>query len=208
MATQSGLTRYYDGCAARTVYFITHPDVLIDPAVPVPEWPLSRRGQQRMSRALALSWVGGVGAIWCSTERKARDAADVLARHLGLPVAELADLGENDRSATGYLPRAEFEAVANEFFAHPARSVRGWETAIDAQRRIVSAVDELLTASAVNRGDTAIVAHGGVGTLQLCYLRGDTISRAHDQPPNNGGNYFAFDFESRRLLHGWRAIDG
>jgi hypothetical protein len=68
MATQSGLTRYHNGCAARTVYFITHPDVLIDPAVPVPEWPLSRRGQQRMSRALMLAWVGGVGAIWCSTE--------------------------------------------------------------------------------------------------------------------------------------------
>jgi broad specificity phosphatase PhoE len=122
-------------------------------------------------------------------------------------VAELAELGENDRSATGYLPRAEFEALANEFFAHPARSVRGWETAIDAQHRIVSAVDELLAASAVKLGDTAIVAHGGVGTLLLCYLRGDTISRAHDQPPNNGGNYFAFDFGSRRLLHGWRPVD-
>ena len=33
------------------VYFITHPDVLIDPAVPVPEWPLSPRGRARMQAA-------------------------------------------------------------------------------------------------------------------------------------------------------------
>jgi len=30
---------------------------------------------------------------------------------------------------------------------------------------------------------------------------------AHDQPANNGGNYFAFDAGTRRLHHGWRAID-
>jgi len=27
------------------VHFITHPDVVIDPAVPVPDWPLSARDQ-------------------------------------------------------------------------------------------------------------------------------------------------------------------
>lgn len=192
---------------ARTVYFVTHPDVLIDPTIPVPEWPLSPRGRERMARALALPWVGGVRTVWCSTERKARDGAAMLAEHLGLSVAELAGLGENDRSATGYLPRAEFEAVADLFFAHPNESVHGWERAIDAQRRIVSAVEEVLTVSAGCGGDIAVVAHGGVGTLLLCHLRGDPIGRQHDQPPNNGGNYFAFDVATRRVLHGWKAID-
>lgn len=191
----------------RTVRFITHPDVLIDPTVPVPEWPLSPRGRERMVRALARPWVGGVRAVWCSTERKARDGAEILAAHLGLPVSELADLGENDRSATGYLPRAEFEAVADLFFAHPDESVRGWERAVDAQRRIVGAVEAVLAASAGCGGDIAIVAHGGVGTLLLCHLGGLPIGRRHDQPPNNGGNHFAFDAATRRLLHGWRAID-
>ena len=190
-----------------TVYFITHPDVLIDPAVPVPEWPLSPRGIGRMRRALALSWIGTIRAIWCSTERKARDGADILAEYLGLPVTELTALGENDRSATGFLPRAEFEIVADQFFANPEQSIRGWERAIDAQRRIVAAVAHVCGASAA-KGDIAIVSHGGVGTLLLCHLRGDAIGRAHDQPPNNGGNFFAFDAATRRLHHGWRAIDG
>lgn len=187
-------------------YFITHPDVQIDPALPVPEWPLSPRGRERMSQALAQPWAGGLRTVWCSTERKARDGAEMLAEGLGLSVAELAALGENDRSATGYLPRAEFEAVANLFFARPEESVRGWERAIDAQSRIIAAVDQALAAS-VEGGDVAIVSHGGVGTLLLCYLNGCPIGREHDQPPNNGGNYYAFDIQNRRLCHGWEPVD-
>ena len=145
--------------------------------------------------------------MWCSTERKARDGAQILTENLSLPVTELADLGENDRSATGYLLRTEFEAMADQFFAHPEQSVHGWERAVDAQCRIVAAVEEVL-AAASNRGDVAIISHGGVGTLLLCHLRGCPIDREHDQPTNNGGNYYAFGVESRHLHHGWRPIDG
>jgi len=52
-------------------------------------------------------------------------------------------LGENDRSATGYLEPQEFETTANAFFAYPERSIRGWETAQAAQTRIVEAVHDL-----------------------------------------------------------------
>jgi len=190
-----------------TVYFVTHPDVQIDPALSISEWPLSPRGRERMTHALTLPWLRGVRAVWSSTERKARDGAEIWARHLGLTITELPELGENDRSATGYLPKAEFEAVANQFFAHPEISVRGWERAIDAQRRIVGAVEKILTTVPGSENDIAIVAHGGVGTLLLCHLRGDTIGPQHDQPPTNGGNYFAFDTATRRLRHDWRAID-
>ncbi len=165
-------------------------------------------GPRADGHALALPWVSNVRAVWCSTERKARDGADILAKHVGLPVAELAGLGENDRSATGYLPRAEFEAVADLFFAYPGESVRGWEKAIDAQRRIVCAIEEVLVRSVNCGGDVAVVAHGGVGTLLLCHLRGDPIGRQHDQPPNNGGNYFAFDAMTRQVHHSWKAMDG
>jgi len=193
--------------AARIAYFVTHPDVLIDPTVPVADWPLSAFGRARMARALAQPWVAGIRAVWCSKERKARDGADILAAHLALSVTDLDELGENDRSATGYLAKAEFESVADQFFARPTLSVRGWERAIDAQRRIVAAVDHVLAASAGCNGDIAIVSHGGVGVLLLSHLRNDTISRKHDQPPNNGGNHFSFDIETRRLRHGWQPID-
>jgi len=190
------------------VHFITHPDVVIDAAVPVPDWPLSERGRARMRAALTAPWVAGIGAVHASTERKAIDGAEILAGHLVLGFATHAALGENDRSATGFLPRAEFEATADLFFAHPTASIRGWERAIDAQARIVAAVDRLLTLPRP-AGDVAIVAHGGVGALLLCALLGESISRARDQPPTAAGGFrFAFEVTTRTVRQGWERIDG
>jgi broad specificity phosphatase PhoE len=116
------------------------------------------------------------------------------------------EFGENDRSGTGYLSEPEFDAVVDEFFRRPEESVRGWERAVDEQRRITAGTKAVLRANPVD-GDVAIVAHGGTGTLLLCHLAGVPISRDRDQPRTNGGNYFAFDLMTFRLLHGWRSID-
>lgn len=192
---------------ARTVYFITHPDVVIDPSVPVPRWPLSARGIERMRVFLTNPWVRRIGSVYCSKEQKAIDAAVLLAAHCAIAYQTVAELGENDRSFTGYLPSAEFQATADLFFAHPERSVRGWETALSAQRRISRAIDSILESEA-RPGDIAIVSHGGVGTLHLCRLKHQPISRAAEQPGTNGGNYYAFEARTKSLLHEWKPIDG
>jgi broad specificity phosphatase PhoE len=189
------------------VFFITHPDVAIDPSVPVPDWPLNERGRARMRAMAAYLLTKGVCRIFASSERKARDGAQVLADGLGLTGYSIVDdLGENDRSATGYLAKQEFEEMADAFFAHPQQSVRGWEPAVVAEARIVCAVEQIL--SEASDGDLAIVGHGGTGTLLYCHLAGLPIDRLYDQPATNGGNWFAFDRASRKLLHdGWRSID-
>ncbi len=105
--------------AITVVHFITHPEVMIDPTIPVPKWPLSPFGMERMCLAAEQPWLMGVQSLFSSAERKALDAASMLAEKLKLAPVILDGLGENDRSATGYLPNAEFEAVADEFFAWP-----------------------------------------------------------------------------------------
>jgi broad specificity phosphatase PhoE len=188
-----------------SVFFITHPEVVIDPRIPVPQWKLSPRGVARVHRMLEQAWVADIGHIVASEERKAVDTAELLAGHLALSYAIRAELGENDRSATGYLPREEFEATADLFFEHPDRSVKGWEPARAAQARIVDAIAGILeTAPPVNM---AVVAHGGVGALLLCQLKGVPISRAEDQPGEGGGNFFVFRRDDRALLQGWHPID-
>ncbi len=97
--------------------------------------------------------------------------------------------------------------MADEFFARPEESVRGWERAADAQRRIVAAVQHAI-ALAPNAGDIAIVSHGGVGALLLCHLKGVPIARTEDQPGDGGGCVYSFDAASWRLLSGWRRIEG
>ncbi len=187
------------------VRFITHPDVVVDPARPVPEWHLSLRGIHRARMMLDRPWVAALRSLFSSGERKALDTAAILSAATGLDVTVLEALHENDRSASGYLPGPAFEAMADAFFAQPEESVRGWERAADAQARIVAAVEQVLALAPP--GDVAIIAHGAVGALLLCRLKGVPISRAEDQPGRGGGNLFAFDRDSRALLHGWRPID-
>jgi broad specificity phosphatase PhoE len=176
------------------------------PCRAIPDWPLSPVGMRRMRLALERPWLTGVKSVFSSGERKARDAAGLLAEQLRLKPVVVEGLGENNRSATGYLPKAEFEAVADEFFARPEESVRGWERAADAQRRIVDAVEHIISMAATE-GDIAIVSHGGVGALLLCHLKGVSISRSEDQPGGGGGNVYSFDGSDRRLISGWRRIE-
>jgi len=176
---------------SRVAYFITHPNVVVNRDIPVTQWPLSELGRTRMHKCLNQPWLSEVTSIYSSTEQKSVDGARILAEHLSLPFVQVSELGENDRSSTGFLPPSEFELVANEFFAKPEVSVRGWERAIDAQRRIVATVERLL-ATENTPGAVAIVSHGAVGTLLYCALAGKKIDRKWDQPPNGGGNYFRF----------------
>jgi broad specificity phosphatase PhoE len=197
--------RWKESDSVTSVFFITHPEIVVDSLIPVPQWRLSPRGVARVQRMLEQAWVAEIGYIVTSEERKAVDTAELLAGHLALSYVTRADLGENDRSATGYLPREEFEATADLFFAHPDQSVRGWEPAHNAQARIVGAIDGILEgAPPVNM---AVIAHGGVGALLLCRLKGVPISRAEDQPGKGGGNFFVFRRDDRALLQGWRPID-
>jgi broad specificity phosphatase PhoE len=172
--------------------------------VPVPRWPLSELGKKRMRAGLRQPWLRDITSIYCSTEQKAIDGATILGEYLELPFAQMPELGENDRSATGFLPPDEFERVADEFFAKPTVSVRGWERAVDAQGRVVSAVERI---AEQETGVIAIVAHGAVGTLLYCHLAGEPIARRWDQPPNGGGNYFRFTLSPRAAQSWWQPID-
>ena len=184
------------------VLFISHPEVNVDPAVPVPDWELTPRGRDRMRQFAEGPDARDLAAIWSSRERKAACAAAILAEHVGVPVRALEQLAENDRSTTGYLPPELFEPAVQAFFREPLLSHRGWETAAAAQQRIADAIETVLARSP--EGDVAIVSHGGVGTLLLCHLKGTAIHRAEDQPGQ--GNWYAFDRDSRAVLHGWRPL--
>lgn len=182
--------------------FVTHPEVIVDPAVPVPGWGLSATGCARMAAFAAGPVARGARAIWASAEVKAAQAAAILAQALNLPVQTDSDLGENDRSATGFLPPPEFERAADAFFAQPAISHRGWETALDAQARILRATRRIVAGQ--GPGDLVIVAHGAVGTLLYCALAGLPIDRRHDQPFQ--GHYWSAPLPGLEPAHGWRPI--
>ncbi len=188
--------------------YLTHPQVQIDPEVPVPDWGLSDLGRKRAQQALDLPWASSIRHVVSSAERKAIETAEIFANRADLPVAVVENLHENDRSATGFLPSEEFERVADAFFADPETSIRGWERAIDAQARIVAGIRSVLT-DLPDDMPVLFTGHGGVGTLLKCYLAGEPVDRRHDQKPG-GGCWYRFEktwLDSRSGTDlGWTAL--
>jgi broad specificity phosphatase PhoE len=189
-----------------SLIFVTHPEVVIDPLVPVPEWPLNAVGRARME-AFAERLVGrNVTAVYASAERKAMDGAEIVANRLGLPYRLDEALGENDRSATGYIAPPEFWEVVGEFFGRPHESVRGWERAIDAQARIVGAVGRIARDDETS-GDILVVSHGGVGALLTAYLQNVEIGRESRPPHPGGGCRLVVGRAPFTLKEDWRTIE-
>ena len=189
--------------------YVTHPQVLMEPAVPVPNWRLSPEGAKRARAFAGHPLLRDIGRIVSSRERKAMDLATILAEANAVPIDVDSDCGENDRSATGFVPPDRFEALANAFFARPYESVEGWETAASAQARVVRAFER-----ALGSHDTSIpivfAGHGAVGTLLKCHIDGRTIARAEDQSRighSGGGNIFAVRLADRKLLLDWTPME-
>ncbi len=195
--------------AMARLFYVTHPEVHVDPSTPVPQWSLSDAGRERAEsfsrQSPGQTVLSRVARVVSSHETKAIEAADIIAAAIGTTVEVREGLGENDRSATGFVPAEEFEKLADAFFADPEDSIRGWETAADAQARIVLHLADLLQPPETDR-DVVVVGHGGVGTLWYCHLMGLPIDRQHDQA--HQGSYFTVDLASGRPTHAWRSITG
>ncbi|MEE1610800.1 histidine phosphatase family protein [Microvirga sp. CF3016] len=189
-----------------SLVFITHPEVVIDPDQPIPEWPLNTVGRARMERFAGVLADRDVSAVYASTERKAMDGAAIVAERLGLSYATDEDLGENDRSATGYIAPPEFWDVVREFFGRPHESIRGWERAVDAQARIVNAIGRILREDET-AGDIIVVSHGAVGCLLTAHLQKVAIGQESRPSHPGGGCFIVIDRDSFTLTQDWRTIE-
>lgn len=189
-----------------SLIFLTHPEVVIDPHQPITEWPLNPIGRARMERFVDMLSDRTITAVYASTERKARDGAAIVAKRLGLSYATHEDLGENDRSSTGFIAPPEFWEVVREFFGRPHESIRGWERAIDAQTRIVNAVSRILREDETS-GDIVIVSHGAVGCLLTAHLQAVEIGQESRPQHPGGGCFIVIDRDTFTLTQDWRAIE-
>jgi broad specificity phosphatase PhoE len=189
--------------------YVTHPEVMMDPEVPVPMWGLSPEGEERARRFARHPLVKNVRNIVSSTERKAIELAQAMAVGARAPFTAEHEFGENDRSSTGYVPAARFEQLADAFFADPETSVEGWEPARDAQSRIVGAFGAAIALHDPTR-PIAFAGHGAVGTLLKCYLTGREIARHEDQRVvgnPKGGNVLVIRLKDLKLFGDWTPME-
>ena len=184
--------------------YITHPQVQIDPSIPVPKWGLSQQGRTRAKCFASLPILNSTKTIISSAETKAIETAIIISDAIDVPVIIREKTHENDRSATGFLEPNEFERVADLFFSKPLESVLGWETATHSQSRIVTEAMKVIQDNP--NGDILLVGHGAVGTLLYCSLSNIEISRKFDQP-SGGGNIFSYNVTKKAVLHHWISIE-
>lgn len=190
---------------SRLIRYLTHPQVTIDPQTPVPDWSLSLEGRARVMALAESGVLIATEAIYTSDETKALETAGILAESCFARVNIRPAMGENDRSATGFLPEPAFEVHADAFFANPGQSVNGWESAESAQARIVAAFHAALAETPT--GGMLFVGHGAVGTLLYCALAGLPIDRWYDQGAGGGGNFFTIDSDTLRPMHHWHPME-
>lgn len=184
--------------------YLSHPQVRIDPDIPVPDWSLSRQGRARILALHGARWLAGTTRIVSSAERKARETADLIGAMLGIDPQADAALNEIDRSSTGYIPHDRHEILADAFFAQPEASAEGWETATSVQQRGMQGLRRHVAAQGA--GDLLIVGHGGIGTLIWCALSG-TDPRGRPDQPAGGGCVWAARLPDLAPLHGWRVVE-
>lgn len=184
--------------------YLSHPQVIVDPTLPVPRWSLSDTGRGRMLALCGADWLAATTTILTSSETKACETAAILAAATGITPVIDAELDEIDRSATGYVPETRHDALADAFFARPDQNASGWETATDVATRGMRALHRHLARHA--EGDLLIVGHGGIGTLIWCAIAGLAPNRRHDQP-DGGGAIWAASLPDLAPLHCWRPAE-
>ena len=188
------------------VLFLTHPQVAIDPAIPVPDWTLSQLGADRMVRFAASPVLARVTAIYSSGERKAVDTARILSERTGHTL-QRGGSPARERSLRDRLPAA--------------RPVRGGGGPILCRAR-----DQRARLGAGSRravADCRLRArHRGSGRdlrrhrhCRPWWRRRPAagppcqgpISRRLDQPGSGGGNFLVCRRDRLALVHAWRSVD-
>ncbi|MBI3914623.1 MAG: histidine phosphatase family protein [Chloroflexi bacterium] len=149
---------------------IKHSLPKIDPRVPAREWHLSDEGRARCAPLAQKLATYSLDRVVASIEPKAKETAQIVAAHLGIPVEAADGLHEHLRVSIGYTRQAEFERAVAGFFARPGELVFGEETADAAHARFASALAREL--EKYPRENLAIVSHGTVMSLFIARANG------------------------------------
>lgn len=143
------------------VIFLRHFRTKIDKTLPVDQWGLDEEGTKAMENLLETYDFSGVRRILTSPEPKAKITGDSIARRYNIPVEELDDLKEVDRSAQGFI-EGDYAAVVKRYFNENAPDIR-WEPLSSVRQRIQRAMDRVTAED----GKVMVISHGMFMTLML-----------------------------------------
>lgn len=145
---------------------------------------LSERGREQALELAEQAAGRGFASLWSSPLPRARETAEIVARRLGLEVADDPRLMETDTGEWTDRPFADAEAADPERFAawvagDPGFAFPGGESFADQQERVVAALEDIRAAGPL---PALVVCHRNSMRLALEREQGRRLSL--DEIPN------------------------
>lgn len=181
----------------KTIYFITHPNVQVNPELPPDQWSLSQKGYQRLDQLSQESFWLEVQHIFASYDNRGQETGKYLAQKHNLPLQQFPGLHEYERRESPFLSLNDLRIAMRMFFKRPKESIFGWERALDAQNRIRNTLHQLID-EYPDLDTIAICSHGVIGSLLRSELMGHPIEESLCQ--EEIGAYLMLDWEHQSVV--------
>lgn len=154
----------------KELVLVRHAPSQPDPGRPAAQWRPSPDAGRRV-RTLARRLVPlGVDLVVAGTEPKAAATGRTLAAQLEVPHASAPRLHEHERGHVPLLEESAWLETVRRAFRHPDVLVFGRETANEARRRFLTALQRALAGTGAER--PAVVSHGSVMSLLVAEPNG------------------------------------
>ena len=147
--------------------------VRIDDAGGPADPELSEEGWEQARRLAAWYRDDGIGAVYCSPLRRARETAMPLAEATGHEVVVDEELAEFDRGFHFYIPLEELKAAGDPRYREIMSG--DWDDTVEVdpemfRRVVVGAVERVIAANPGGR--VAVICHGGVVNAYASHVLG------------------------------------
>ncbi len=152
-----------------SLYFLRHAETKFDPALPIIEWSVTPEGLAKTKELASTDAFGVIEGIVHSSEKKARQTADVFAEGLNVQMYELPGLDELKREHEVTLTDEEYRARVHDVFMNMDDNLPSWESGAGALRRFESAVNKINLM--FHRKNVLVVSHGIVLTTYFCKMK-------------------------------------
>lgn len=139
------------------IVFLRHFETKIEEDRPVSEWGLSEEGKEELQNLLETNILGGLDRVYSSPEHKALKTAQEISQQASIPLVQIEELREVDRSGEGFIEdQEEYVQMVETYLRNPTVPFK-WENRNEVEDRIRKFLDTVDTS---DERVMAAVTHG------------------------------------------------
>jgi broad specificity phosphatase PhoE len=137
--------------------------------VPAREWNLTRAGRRATREVVVSGFFDKIEGIIYSSEKKAKQTANIVAKYVDVDMYELPEIDELARDHNGILTNEEYRARVKATLTDWEGNQLGWESGESALTRFREGVRRMN--HMFHNKNLLVVSHGLVLTLYFCDLK-------------------------------------